>query len=252
MTADSKRAAGPSTVSLTEDVQPSAEKPEAVASSVDEPGAATFAAAATEAEPSVPSTWRETNDVASKEDEGLQGNTRSVTGGMGSRSTNSSSEGSNNINSSCSSSTSSSCSGSTSSSCSSTGAPTSSRCVKTGGGDNSNVGVITHAGTDAGSQIRSTFVNSSSGSSEVAGSHKPLNDYGIPTGVESMKALRRHVELLIDREGNSMARSRCGGVCSLCSLPRVWRLLRLVVDPCRMTTFPLSISFVSSCPFSFF
>lgn len=206
--ADSKRAAGPSGVSLAENTQPTAEKPEAAASSVDDPAAAS-AAAATRAEPPVSVVPSGTEEVRPKEDGGLLRDTRSVIGGMGSRSTNTSSSGSNNSNSSCSNNTGSSCSGSTSSSCSISGAGIdSNRGGNTGREDFSSADVVTHAvGTDAGSKIRSTLVNSSS-SLGATGSDKPINDFGIPTGVESMRALRRHVELLIDREGNSMARSR--------------------------------------------
>ncbi|CDJ47205.1 hypothetical protein, conserved [Eimeria brunetti] len=54
--------------------------------------------------------------------------------------------------------------------------------------------------------------SSSASSSNTAGSNGSDNGqaarYGIPTGEESMKALRRHVELLMDREGNARTRSR--------------------------------------------
>lgn len=47
-----------------------------------------------------------------------------------------------------------------------------------------------------------------SGSSSESVDSGKLLSYGIPSGADSMKALRRHVELLIDRELNTKTRSR--------------------------------------------
>ncbi|KAL8433651.1 hypothetical protein ACSSS7_003749 [Eimeria intestinalis] len=68
--------------------------------------------------------------------------------------------------------------------------------------------------SSSGSDSSSTHMHSSSSSSSVEKSSGCSNgirdprDYGVPRGEETMKSLRRHVELLIDKEMNTKSRSR--------------------------------------------
>ncbi|CDJ31170.1 LOW QUALITY PROTEIN: uncharacterized protein EMH_0008230 [Eimeria mitis] len=75
-----------------------------------------------------------------------------------------------------------------------------SRCLESSANDNSSSSNASSSSSSAGSSSS----NSKSSSSDKG---QPAR-YGIPSGEESMKALRRHVELLMDREGNARTRSR--------------------------------------------